>query len=462
MIFFIYASKIEAILASGLLPKIEFDQCSILEQLVFNYVISDNTSIQNIKVLKNATCITFNNFKITKSSYWNLSALFQQNQESETKSFELINEGLQNSISKVLTRNTTINTSLTGGWDSRLILSYLEKAKDQIQLFSFGAFNSPDIEIPKLIANKERFKYTPIVLDDCYLESKFVEEAKSTIIRSNGTRNFKRTHYIYSVEKISDESDIFLSGIFGDEMLKIAKVNPCGVISKYALELIANDFNTESILNKIKNDQSLTFITINPQVLEQFGNRLADINSDVSYLSTVQEKYYYFRLLINLPKYFGAEVNSYNDYCHNFSPFIDIDFLKNYFKTCYCGLFYSFNSKAFNLKKQTAKLYNKLISTNYQKLSYFNTDRGYSIQDTTTIIGRIKIAKILFFKSKSRLDSYNTEKTTLIFLNYLNKIHSFYDSSLFINGHIINKSSNAELISLYYWIKFISDKYIKE
>jgi hypothetical protein len=458
--YFIFSSKIEAILASGLMHQIEFDQCSLLEQLVFNYTISENTSIKNIKTLKNATCFKFNNSTVTKTSYWNLEELFQKKPESEAKSFDLINEGISHSISKILKNTNTINTSLTGGWDSRLILSYLEKVKDQIKLFSFGAINSPDIEIAKEVAIKERFKYTPILLDEDYLERDFIEIAKSTILRSSGTRNYKRTHYLYSIEKISEESDIFLSGIFGDEMLKIAKINPCSVISKYALELIAKDFNPESILSQIKNDQSLSFITSNSQVMEELEKRLVSIKSDVSHLSTIEEKYYYFRLLINLPKYFGAEANSYNDYCYNYSPFIDIDFLKNYFKSSYCGLFYPYNSGALKLKRQTTKLYCRLISTNYPQLLAYKTDRGYSIKDTNSIIGMINIVNQLFLKSKKQIDSFNTDNTTTLFKNQIEYLDIMQETALPIDYQTVKNSLNAELISLYYWVKMIANKYI--
>lgn len=212
---FIFASKIESIISAGVLSSLEFDKTTILEHLYFNYTLSDHTYIKHIHTLPNATQIDFKQKKVKRSVYWNMNELFDIKQANNIDHIPLINEGIKKSLEKILSRYNQINVSLTGGWDSRVILSYLlPDYRDSVQLYSFGATKSDDIIIPSYIAEKEQLNYSPYILDQKYLDKEFPSLAQDTIRLSGGTRNYKRTHYLYAIQKIASFSGILISGIF--------------------------------------------------------------------------------------------------------------------------------------------------------------------------------------------------------------------------------------------------------
>ena len=460
---FIFASKIESVLASGLLPSIEFDVVSIAEHLFFNYIVSDHTYIKNVHTMSHATLVQFNlDGQIKTGNYWSLNELLVEKQSSKKAGIDLIDNGLKTALDKVVKdKGGSITASLTGGLDGRIVLSYLMSFKNRLHLYSFGHKDSDDITIPNTIASKEEITYTPYLLDERYLSEDYDRNARKTILNSNGTRNYKRTHYLYAVERISSFTDTTISGIFGDEVLKISGVKPNNVISKNSIDFIASNFDVELITQKFKQDKLWQYFNFVPEYIDEFEQRMNLIKRSVSKYETINQKCYHFRFLINLRKYFGAEVNSYNDFCYNFSPFIDFDFLSAYFKSYFCGIYYPFNSDSLFLKRQALKLYGELVRRNCKQLLYYNTDRGYSMHDAFRITGLFKILGRHFVSRRSFPDSYNTRNTNSLFRKILTDDHNDIQPEIIpVKRNVVLKNDDQEMMSIYYWLLNISTNYI--
>jgi hypothetical protein len=462
---FVFSSKIESILASGIMPVIEFDVTSIVEHLFFNYIISDNTFIKQIKTLEPASLIQFNSEDLDKKEiYWNFKELYSEKPINKEESIDLLDTGLKLALRKLnLKKGNSANLSLTGGWDSRVVLSYLMSDKKQLHLYSFGAKNSTDITIPQYITSEEDILYTPFLLDKRYLENDFLAKAKKTILYSNGCRHYKRAHYIHAIEQISDYSDTIVSGIYGDEVLKITSAKPGDVISKNSLDFIASDFNLDLLIQQLIVADLWKHIPLKQIYIDEFAQRMINLKQSVATYANIHQKYYHFRFLISLRKYFGAEISSYNDYCYNFSPFIDFDFLSIYFKSYFCGIYYPYNSNSLLLKKQSTALYCELVSRNNKKLANYQTDRGYSMADTRSFKGMYKIMKLYILRKKDNTDAFNTKATNNIFRDTINSESSvLVNATLPISQAIITEGSNASALSLFYWLSKISARYMKK
>lgn len=459
---FIFSSKIESITASGILPEIEFDPVTVSEHLFYNYPLSDNTYIKKVKTLSNAELFKFSSGATTKLKYWDAGELIGQPVLNENDSFTYMNNGLKNAIHKILSQSDSkINISLTGGWDTRVILSYLlPEHRANLNGYSFGAENSGDILIPQYISANENLHYTSFILDDDYLNNLFLKNALETIYLSGGARNYKRAHYLYAIRQISDISDILISGIFGDQVFKVSQIRGGTVITKDTIEILESGFNSDLIYKRFVNSTVLNSINVNKKYLiEEFVERSMRIGNDLKKYDSISEKYYSFRFEYNLRKYFGSEVSSYNDFVYCFSPFIDYDFLKLYAQTKYMVTRFPFNSNSISLKKMSTQLYHALTNYNYSPLTYYNTDRGYTMHDSVSLLGKLKILYKMKFRKKSlHKDSYNTAPTNGIFKNYLLK-NSINADILAIEKSGANKSKIADINSLVYWIYRISTNY---
>jgi asparagine synthetase B (glutamine-hydrolysing) len=456
----VFASRIESLLNSGLIDKIEFDKVTILEHLVFNYPLSDFSFVKNIKTLPNATVIDFHSPELSLKRYWKVKNLFGYDPLKPGSSIPVINEALRNVlINRIKDYHRDFNLSLSGGWDGRLVLSYLIKEyKERVNLYSFGAVHSADITIPMFIAESEGLKHTPVILDDEYLKNWFLTSAINTILSSNGVRSYKRAHYLYAMKLISGISGEVISGNFGDEIFKIAEIKPSEVISSNLVNLIQSRFT----LNLMKEINSLkTVLTGEDQNLmklsDEFHYRLSLLKDEHCAGQNMNESYFSINTTIVARKYFGYEMNSYNDLVNNYSPFHDYCFIKDFSRTRYCSIYHPFNSGDIRKKFASSLLYAKLIRANAESLLQYDSTRNYAIRDLFTTRGKVRILAKSILKYLSKVsDTYNTKPTDDIFTSYMRNLPA---KGCFILNDGVEASSSSSVKSLVYWLNHIRQAY---
>jgi asparagine synthetase B (glutamine-hydrolysing) len=463
--YFIFSSKLGSILKSRLVkPDINYD--TIIESLLFNYPISNNTHVKNISQLESSSIIGIFENTFRKFKYWDFTELFKLESISKKESVDLIDNTLKNVISKISKTDNHIATTLTGGWDGRLVLSYLNNIpKDKILLYSFGSKNSPDIVIPEIISKKLGYQYQPFILDDTYLEENFINSAKKTIINSDGFVTFTRAHYYHTLMNVGKMTDRVLSGNGGSNILK--NVNKPGMVFNHnLLPLFSNGFSKDSIRNVYRNNHIENFVFTDNNQLDRLINNIqeSEVLRDNSF--TKNQVFYHF-LLSNIErKYFGMEIASYSSRLHNLSPFFDDDFLHALAQTQYIGYKNDFLKGDLLSKEKISKLYANLIKRNTPELMSFSSDKGFSLSELTNPIFYPKIVFRKYIKNKlfrpKPADNYNTHVTYSQFFHTLPN-HGLKDdefinfqnlqSAFESNSYSHNKSFFASLLSIFYWIQ---------
>lgn len=456
----VIGSKIECILASGLMSRIEFDQVTLAEHLHFNYPLSDHSYVKGISTLANATVLSIGPERVIQERYWRIGEDFTAQAVSRDDSFELINSALTEAVEKItgLTAGN-LNFSLTGGWDSRVVLAcLLPKQRSRLRCYSFGAAESDDIIIPVQISNLEKLDYRPFILDGSYLQNGFLNFARQTIELSGGTRNFKRAHYLYALKEMNKYSETLMTGIFGDEVLKMGRPQGGAVISPHALTLLDNGFDPESAMMDFQKSSTAQIPSLSSErVLEELSVRIARLRDEYRDYKTPSEKYVAFRFEINLRKYFGNEASSYNDFAWCHSPFIDHSFLKAWLKTIYAGYRFDFTQPSLRNKKLSSDLYTQLVLQRYPALADYPSSRGFSMADTKSFRGRAKILQKKYLNRKKTRDAFLTAGTDDIFeamLSGTSKTNIFSMNSL---GSL--KDIRTDAISMIYWTDHIAKKF---
>lgn len=462
--YFIFASKIECILASGLCRKIEFDRATIAEHLLFNYPLSDNSYIKQIRLLPNAACFTFGANSLAKEQYWSIGNDFTLSGLSDHDSFDLLDHSLSKAVDQTIShREQILNFSLTGGWDSRVVLSYLLPVfRQKLNCYSFGARASADITVPHEIAQRENLDYTPFVLDDGYLRDIFLPTAKQTIELSGGSRNFRRAHYLYAIKNMGTLSDTLITGIFGDQVLKVGRPQGGVVLSSKTIELLNHNFSHDFAFGEITRALSVLHPSfVDYEVIDELGSRIDDLKKKFQGYATLPEKYVAFRFEINLRKYFGNEASSYNDFVFCHSPFIDYNFVKAWLSTKYAGQRFDFSSSYLWNKQRSSALYTKLVMKHYPTLANYPTSRGFSMAETTSAKGWIKILHRKYCSKKEKpIGGFNTEGTEKEFKAMFE--NELGGSSDMFSLHNLKQGSNieADALSLRYWMHYIEKKYL--
>ncbi|MBP6870616.1 MAG: hypothetical protein KBC43_01295 [Bacteroidales bacterium] len=462
---FIFGSGIEAVAASGLLKKTVFDPVTMAEYLLFHYPVSEHTFFKGVSKLPPASIRDPDDAAVL-TTYWTPASLIGSNPLPEKESVELISQALSETIRKPFGEGTrTVAATLTGGFDGRLILSHLlDDYSDRLEVFSFGAAHSPDITIPAAIAEKELFRFTPVILDKRYIEEDFSTNAAQTVILSGGLRSFRRTHYLYAIKKMSAKAEVFISGNFGDEVIKFARILPSAVISQSLISLLNSGFSSKYILS----DQAARYFSdagiFKAQIREELISRIESVEKKVEGYQLPAHRYHHLKYTLVAPGFFGNEMASYGNYMQNFPPFLDHDFLKAFHSTVYAGIYHPFNANRLEHKEMATRLYADLIRIGHKDLLKYNTDRGYSMKATENIIGRISILLKKFtskyYKTPDNYYLTDAEKYyPVIDEKDLHWAHGVRISEIFTSYRSNLNNTEKDLIqSLVYWIRYISTK----
>jgi len=450
-------------MATGLV-SLQVDRACIVEQAVFNYPISDRTFIKPVRTLPAGSRLRISDSDVRLERYWDVLRLFTPPEYRKKNGMEAINSVFSNVIQKLTGRFPRFGVSLTGGWDGRLVLSYLENySRDKLFLYSFGAKHSPDVTIPDEIGRQMGYQYRPFILDKAYLSNNFLACANETIRSSGGVRNYLRSHYLYAMKTVAQDTDLILTGNCGSNLLKVT--NDTGPVMN---ENIIKIFSVPNLDNDLLRGIYAGFdhtglMAPVPHGEEEFieGIKSADIPGSDGL--TLNQRLYAFLLTVVERKYFGLEMSTYAPYLYNFSPFIDYEFIDTLMKTPFYGGNFPFFSRALRHRAMATSLYAELVSSNSPALAAFVTDRGFSLADTRTVQGKAKAYyhKCLknIFKKAPALDNFFTSGTHEAFFHGYRDLFSHddlfnletFEEAILNRSYVQQKSVFANCLSAFYW-----------
>ncbi len=151
----------------------ELNKTSLLELLQYRFVSGKYTLVQNVFCLEPSSIleISYNqNIKINREEYWHFQ--YKPQQLSLKEAEEKIYNCLNNIISRFnihLFNEKTIGINLTGGLDSRYVVSLLLNngmARERIKAFTYGSEESEDIRFSTLATSEFGIEHTPILFKD--------------------------------------------------------------------------------------------------------------------------------------------------------------------------------------------------------------------------------------------------------------------------------------------------------
>lgn len=460
---FLFASRLEAILASGFMHDWEFDPVTAAEVLLFNFPVSEHSLIKDIKTLPGGWFIKLEKGKLIQRKYWKTSELLDEPIIYRKDPIDAINHHLGQAVRKISDfADLGLNLSLSGGWDSRLVLAYLlNDESHRLRLYSFGSKESPDVQIPSEIASILGLNYLPVVLDNTYLKSSFSKFAKYTVILSGGLRSYKRTHYLYAISQVAKPGSSLVSGIFGDEIFKVGRPLAGEVVTAHMRDLLDCGFFWDNDLLGSFVDEITRFVPkTHPGFEDEFKKRLEKLRDDYTEYNSLEEKFFVFRFGLNLRKYFGTELASYGDFSSSYSPFVDFDFLTAWARTPFFVPLYKYKDSSLVARYKSSRLYAELVKRNHPQLLSFNTARGYSMR---AVMSPLSFLSVLIKKHKTKkksLDANFTKSTDSVFYQILENEfpESYHNLGLFKLKPEPEKKSSVTR-SMNYWMNVIGQRY---
>ncbi len=386
--YFVFSSRLGPMLKLSLIKK-RVNKKSVADYILFNYPLAGSTYIEGVSLLSPASVLTVEESGITQRNYWSPVSLFVRKLVPLGDSIVQAERLLKKAVNKMHADAPVVGVSLTGGFDGRTVLSLIDKAKEDLILYSFGEPGSKDISIPMAISRQLSYEYVPISLDYDYGNSIFAGYAKECIIRSDCRSTLARAHYLYALDVLSRRVGVVLTGNCGSELIR--PVHVTGEVISANMRTFFRLLNSESIANTF--DRFRVPRYFKREEIFPLKDRICESLRDNALKNeglTLNQRFYLFLVKEVFRKYFGTEMAMEDRYVHNRSPYLDDDFIDFIFKTPLCGANYDFYEKNPLVRINGQLLHAWIISNNNTRLARFPTSKMYAPSDLLTGVGRIK------------------------------------------------------------------------
>lgn len=309
--------------------KIDFENITL--NLLINNFIDGLTVVDKIFFSKPATYFKFDK-KLFNGSYWNCKELLEiKESEYSISDFSFFfKENIKKYIN-YLSPNE-IYLTLTGGLDSRTILSSLLNLKKKPIIFTYGDKQSGDVNVARKIAKSIGLSYFN---PDINLSSEWFSMMANNIIKDgNLLTSIHRAHRYSTVEKIIKNNNFtkaFFGGYMGGEFIRNFSYD--GIIVNDFIYNWINIDNDSKRMFLLKDKLSTSYIKENNINIEKlfyilkkqpFSSKFVGINE------------FYVTFYIIAFAHQSQDVNLFNKFFNYSIPiFMDIDFIENIFTSKY-------------------------------------------------------------------------------------------------------------------------------
>jgi asparagine synthetase B (glutamine-hydrolysing) len=444
---------------SNHIGKHTFSRRFILEMILFNYPLFNQSIMEGIYLLPANSCFSFheNRWNINKHTY--IENFFSGYPVSWKQSLEHITDIFLETILKYIPDQPYLN-SLTGGFDGRTLVSAGLYYRKKISCYCFGTTSSNDTEIAEQLSKEAKLPFLRIDLDESYIEKESLECGLEFIHNASGTATFSRAHYLYASKILSPQTEFIITGNFGSEIFRASHIT--GVLIAKNLVSIFNSSSWEDAVHTIADSNEYACIN-----KKNFRAEWEQLIEDIRFLPCFNSVYinlsrnqnfYVFVFEELFRKYFGAEMINQFMYLKNRTPFLDIDFLKGILATGLAGVYSDFFEHNPLKRYKGQVLYAHLIRKTYPTFGKIITDKGYRPDDLISLSGNLRILKHYvrknFNKNSSGYDPYGVKKayeTNQEYWNQVAVLSEYFDSDVIgLDRKFVHPELLYKIISLSY------------
>ncbi|HER43240.1 MAG TPA: hypothetical protein ENO08_02125, partial [Candidatus Eisenbacteria bacterium] len=196
------------------LPDVSIDRTAALEFFNFGFVLGDKTLLEEVRMFEPGRMYTIDDrLSLGGEAYWTFL-----DGEGNATANRLI-DAFDTHVANGLRLSERISMPLTGGLDSRTVLSACMGAREKLHCYTHGRRSSDDVRIAGKIARRFGIRHDYYEIGSDIIEH-IPEIARSMSLHCNGLLNtVTSAHFLSSYERESSYGDLFFSGI-GGELLR--------------------------------------------------------------------------------------------------------------------------------------------------------------------------------------------------------------------------------------------------
>lgn len=182
----IFASELKALFATHEIRN-QLDYCAIADYFSFSAIMNNRTFLSDIKLLPPSTILTYNlvSGKTETKCYWDVLNNFGSKTGDKSEIYEELRHAFNNAVSKRLDGDTRLGLALSGGLDTRAILSAIDTDKYPLLTYTLGVPGCRDERIARQLSSIKKTRHTFANIDNNYIAN-YLENARTMVFLTDG------------------------------------------------------------------------------------------------------------------------------------------------------------------------------------------------------------------------------------------------------------------------------------
>ncbi|MHC1703466.1 MAG: hypothetical protein AB9846_06115 [Tenuifilaceae bacterium] len=356
--------------------KVSLNFHGLYDYFLFNYTIKSRTIINEISQLEGGSLIKFESNVLVVKKRADITNLIFSYKDA---GIEEMCRSLTDHIESNTDPDLPVQLPLTGGFDTKVILSILLSKQQKFAAYTFGSVDGDDNIAAQSIANQFGIDQKYIALTSDFLKE--IDSQINNYIRFSPNAPMLESLLYYMLVKEKIPKSNIISGVMGGELMVGPVLIAELVTTRTAAMLTLCEDEEDLRIELAKDIEEVGFININ-----RFKENVVEyIEPLKSYIRKNKEDKHknIVNFLINetYAKFFGVIfINMFSKY-NIINPFLDLRFLKSLFNSKY-----SFTHKRPFRKAPLShffsrRLYPKMIRIIEPKVLSAQMDRGYNLRD---------------------------------------------------------------------------------
>jgi len=203
----------------------EIDMNSLGEYFCCDCVLENRTLFENIFLLPFAAAWSFQKERfLNKSCYFKPDVWENQTCMDKESFYEKLKETFNRILPRYFHSKQRIGISLTGGFDTRMLMSGIEMPPGEYPCYTFGSMyrDNYDVKIARRVAAVVNQTHQVLTLDKDFLAD-FAKYAERTVYISDGYADVSVSPEIYVNKLARDIAPIRMTGNYGSEILRSSR-----------------------------------------------------------------------------------------------------------------------------------------------------------------------------------------------------------------------------------------------
>ncbi|MDX9694233.1 MAG: hypothetical protein RBT49_00425 [Bacteroidales bacterium] len=352
---------------------------AILDLVLFHYLVGGTTPNNSIKKLRGGNKLFINKTECVEIPTKPIVDFLKERYEPQVHTLKNTRQILQNEIRSKLDKSKTTYLTLTGGFDSRTLMSVLLDSQIPFETITWGGVGNLQNIVSQEISNFLGIKHKDIYLSDDFLKN--ISFYSQEIIKSNSENPMilDMPQYFYMSESIPVSN--IITGFMGSEIIRGPSVSSQTTLTYVAAKLALSNSLDEfhDFVSKFLDELNLFNKDYLNQILPEY---IIKFNNYFTQESNTHKRALEF---LFYEKYVGFFKNAEKLHKpHNLiNPYMNLDFITTILNQKTSILNYP-------VFKTTAKdhfdfynVYAQIIKSAYPKMLNTRVDRGYKIKHLT-------------------------------------------------------------------------------